>query len=160
MEETDRLKVSARVLAIHPRKVLQPSVDLPTGSVATEVAASVATSLTSASSSALPPSVTKADSPDLPPLNAETRAVESPTLPQKKRRHPCSASRTPSRSQRAHRERFPSLRRISWEMVDDTIQYLQTLSDRAFVSGTIFPSGWATIHVALSCYRAGTKRSA
>ena len=33
-------------------------------------------------------------------------------------------------------------------MVNDTIQYLQTLSDRILICDTIFPREWATMHLA------------
>ncbi|KAJ5862020.1 hypothetical protein N7455_006088 [Penicillium solitum] len=132
----------------HTSKVLQPSVDQSTGSVAIEVVTSVATSLASSEASTLPPSVIKAESQDMPPLNAKKRAAKSSTLPRKRRRHSYSTSQIPGRSQLVHRKRPSSNIKISRKMVNDTIQYLQTLSDRILISGTISPREGATMHLA------------
>ncbi|CAG8906635.1 unnamed protein product [Penicillium nalgiovense] len=132
----------------HTSKVLQPPVDQSTGPVATQVVTSVATSLASSGASTLPPSVIKTESQDLPPLNAKKRAAESSTLPRKRRRHSYSTSQIPGRSQLVHRKRPPSNIKISRKMVNDTIQYLQTLSDRILISDAIPPREWATMHLA------------
>ncbi|CAG8013109.1 unnamed protein product [Penicillium nalgiovense] len=132
----------------HTSKVLQPPVDQSTGSVATEVVTSVATSLASSGASTLSPSVIKTESQDLPPLNAKKRAAESSTLPRKRRRHSYSTSQIPGRSQLVHQKRLPSNIKISRRMVNDTIQYLQTLSDRILISDTISPREWSTMHLA------------
>ncbi|CAG8213440.1 unnamed protein product [Penicillium nalgiovense] len=132
----------------HTSKGLQPPVDQSTGSVATEVATSVGTSLADSMASTLSPSAMKAVSQDLPPLNAKERAAVSSSLPRKRRRHSYSTSQIPGRSQLVHRKRSPSLIKISRGMVNETIQYLQTLSDRILISDTILPREWATIHLA------------
>ncbi|OQE65071.1 hypothetical protein PENNAL_c0215G09798 [Penicillium nalgiovense] len=132
----------------HTSKDLQPPVDQSTGSVATEVVTSVATSLASPGGSTLSPSVIKTESQDLSPLNAKKRVAESSTLPRKRRRHSYSTSQIPGRSQLVHRKRPPSNIKISRKMVNDTIQYLQTLSDRILISDTISPREWATMHLA------------
>ncbi|KAL2696014.1 hypothetical protein AAEP93_003314 [Penicillium crustosum] len=128
--------------------VLQPSVDQSTGSVAIVVVTSVATSLASSRASTLPPSVIEAESQGLPPLNAKKRAAESSTLPRKRHRHSYSTSQISGRSQLVHRKRPPSNIKISRKMINDTIKYLQTLSDRILISDTISPREWATMHLA------------
>jgi hypothetical protein len=90
----------------------------------------------------------KAESQDLPPLNVKKRAGESSTLPRKRRRHSYSTSQIPGHSQLMHRKRLPSLATISRQMVNDTIQYLQTLSDHILISDAILPREWATVHLA------------
>ncbi|CAG8078437.1 unnamed protein product [Penicillium nalgiovense] len=132
----------------HTSKVLQPPVDQSTGSVATEVATSVGTSLAGSMASTLSPSAMKAVSQDLPPLNARKRAAVSSILPRKRRRHSYSTSQIPGRSQLVHRRRSPSLIKISRDMVNETIQYLLTLSDRISISDTISHREWATMHLA------------
>ncbi|KAI3188529.1 hypothetical protein CBS147311_10048 [Penicillium roqueforti] len=132
----------------HTSQVLQPPVDQSTGSVTTEAVTSVGTSLASSRAPTLPPSVIKAESQDLPPLDAKKRAAESSTLSRKRRRHSYSTSQIPGRSQLVHRKSPPSNIKISRKMVNDTIQYLQTLSDRILISDTIFPREWATMHLA------------
>ncbi|CAG8010333.1 unnamed protein product [Penicillium salamii] len=132
----------------HTSQVLQPPVDQSTRSIATEAITSVGTSLASPKASTLPPSVIKAESQDLPPLNAKKRAAESSTLPRKRRRHSYSTSQIPGHSQLVYQKRPPSLIKISRKMVNDTIQYLQMLSDRILISDTISPREWATIHLA------------
>ncbi|KZN90157.1 hypothetical protein EN45_002690 [Penicillium chrysogenum] len=129
-------------------QVLLQTVDQSTGSVATEVVTSVATSLASAGASTLSPSVIKTESQDLPPLDAKKRAAESSTPPRKRRRHSHSTSQIPGRSQLAHQKRLPSNIKISEKMVNDTIQYLQTLSDHILISDTISPREWSTMHLA------------
>ncbi|KAI3092129.1 hypothetical protein CBS147333_10257 [Penicillium roqueforti] len=132
----------------HTSQVLQPPVDQSTGSVAIEAITSVGTSLASSRASTLPPSVIKAESQDLPPLNAKKRAAEASALPRKRRRHSYFTSQIPGRSQLMHRKRLTSLASISRQMIIDTIQYLQTLSDHTLISDTILPREWATIHLA------------
>ncbi|CAG8362825.1 unnamed protein product [Penicillium nalgiovense] len=132
----------------HTSQVLQPSVDRSTRSVATEVVTSVATLLANPEASTLPPSVIKDESHDLAPLNAKRRAAEASALPRKRRRHSYSTSQIPGRSQLVHRKRPPSNIKISRKMVNDTIQYLQTLSDRILISDAIPPREWATMHLA------------
>ncbi|CAG8155085.1 unnamed protein product [Penicillium nalgiovense] len=132
----------------HTRQVSQPPVGQSTGSVATEAVTSVGTSLASSGASTLPPSAREAENQDLPPQNAKKRAAESSTLPRKRRRHSYSTSRIPGHSQPVYRKRPPSLIRISRDMVNDTIQYLQTLSDRILICDIIFPREWATMHLA------------
>ncbi|KAJ5500638.1 hypothetical protein N7453_009689 [Penicillium expansum] len=131
----------------HTDKVLQPSVGQSTGSVATEVVTSVATSLASSGASTLPPSIIQAKSQDLPPQNTKKRAKSS-TLPQKRHRHPYSASQILGRSQLVHRKRAPNNIEVSRKMVNDIIQYLQALSDRILISDTISPREWTTMHLA------------
>ncbi|CAG8891926.1 unnamed protein product [Penicillium nalgiovense] len=127
----------------HTSQVLQPPVGQSTGSVATEAVTSVGTSLAGSMTSTLSPSAMKAVSQDSPTRNAKKRAAESSTLPRKRRRHSYSTSRIP-----VYQKRPPSLIRISRDMVNDTIQYLQTLSDRILICDTIFPREWATMHLA------------
>ncbi|KZN93321.1 hypothetical protein EN45_034950 [Penicillium chrysogenum] len=130
-------------------QVLPPPVDQSTGSVATEAVTSIGTSLAGSMASTLSPSAMKAESQDLPPPNATKRAAEPSTLPRKRRRHSYSISQIPGRSQRVYSKRPPpSLIRISRHMVNDTIQYLQTLSDRILICDTISPREWATMHLA------------
>ncbi|CAG7935651.1 unnamed protein product [Penicillium salamii] len=131
----------------HISQVLQPAVDQSTTSVATEVATSVATSVASPGSYTLPPIVIKTENPDFPPLIAK-RAAESSSLPRKKRRHSYSISQKPDNSQGMHRKSPLNLTTVSVEMVNDTIQYLQMLSDRILVSDTISSREWATMHLA------------
>ncbi|CRL27407.1 unnamed protein product [Penicillium camemberti] len=132
----------------HTSQVLQPSVDQPTGSVPTEVATSVATSLASPESYTLPPIAIKAENQDFSPTNAKRRAAKSSSLPRKQRRISYSASQKPGRSQLMHRKSPPSLTIVSTEMLNDTIQYLQTLSDRILTFDTISSREWATMHLA------------
>ena len=132
----------------HTSQALQPSVNQSTGSVATEVATSVAISLASPGSYTLPPTAIKAENQDFPPLNAKKRAAESSFLPRKQRRHSYSISHKPGRSQPIHRKSPSSLTTVSIEMVNDTIQYLQTLSDRILIFDTISSREWATMHLA------------
>ncbi|CAG8023741.1 unnamed protein product [Penicillium nalgiovense] len=133
---------------VYARLVSQTPVGQSTGSVATEAVTSVGTSLASLGASTLPLSARKAERQDLPPLNAKKRAAESLTLPRKRRRHSYSTSRIPGHSQPVYRKRPLSLIRISRDMVNDIIQYLQTLSDRILIYDTIFPREWATMHLA------------
>ncbi|KAJ5471438.1 hypothetical protein N7530_008795 [Penicillium desertorum] len=132
----------------HTSKVLQPPVDQSTGSVATEVATSVGNSPAGSMASTLSPSAMKAEIHDLPPLNVKKRPAESPTFSRKRRRHSYSTSQIPCRSQLVYRKRPPSLIKISRDMANDTIQYLQTVSDRILISDTISPREWATMHLA------------
>ncbi|CAG7977454.1 unnamed protein product [Penicillium nalgiovense] len=129
-------------------QVLLQTVDQSTRSVATEAIISVGTSLASPKASTLPPSVIKAESQDLPPLNAKRGAAKTSAFPRKRRRHSYSISEIPGHSQLMHRKRLPSLATISRQMVNDTIQYLQTLSDHILISDTILPREWATMHLA------------
>jgi hypothetical protein len=79
------------------------------------------------------PSATKAEIHDLPPLNVKKRPAESPTFSRKRRRHSYSSSQILGRSQLVHRKRLPSLTKISRKMINDTIQYLQMLSDHILI---------------------------
>ncbi|CAP79576.1 hypothetical protein PCH_Pc23g00820 [Penicillium rubens Wisconsin 54-1255] len=79
----------------HTSQVLQPSVDQPSGSVATELA----TSVVSSRDYMITPSAIKAESHDLPPLNVKKRPAESPTFSRKRRRHSYSSSQILGRSQ-------------------------------------------------------------
>ncbi|CAG8237200.1 unnamed protein product [Penicillium salamii] len=132
----------------HTSQVLQHSVDNSAASVATEVATSFDTPLASLGSSTLAPDSKKAENQDLPSLNAKKRAAESSTVPRKKRRNSYPASESPGCSQMVHRNRPRSVTTISREMVNDTIQYLQTLSDHILISDTISSREWATMHLA------------
>jgi hypothetical protein len=132
----------------HTSQVLQPPVGKSTGSVATEAVTTVGTSLAGSMTSTLYPSAMKAVSQDSPPRNAKKRAAESSTLPRKRHRHSYSTSQIPGHSQPVYRKRPRSLIRISRDMVNDTIQYLQTLSDRILISDSISPREWATMHLA------------
>ncbi|CAG8393820.1 unnamed protein product [Penicillium salamii] len=132
----------------HTSQVLQPSLNQSTGSVATEVATSVATSLASPGSNTLPPIAIKTEDQYCPSLNAKKKAAESSFLSRKQRRHSYSISQKPGRSQLMHRKSPPSLTTVSIEMVNDTIQYLQTLSDRILISDTIPSREWDTMHLA------------
>ena len=132
----------------HTSQVLQPPVGQSTGPVATEAVTSVGTSLGSSRASTLSPSVIRAENQDLPPLNVKKRAAESSTLPRKRRRHSYSTSQIPGHPRRAYQKRPPCLIKISRKMVNDTIQYLQTLSDRILICDTISPREWATMHLA------------
>jgi hypothetical protein len=96
-------------------------------------------------------SAIKAESQDLSPLNVRKRVADS-TFPRKQRRHSSSASQIQGGSQAAsqemYRKRPRTLTTISRKLAIDTIQYLQTLSDRILISDTIFPREWATMHLA------------
>ncbi|CAG8387708.1 unnamed protein product, partial [Penicillium salamii] len=83
----------------HTSQALKPSVDQSTGLVATEVATSVPISR----DYMMPPSAIKAENQDLPPMNARKRVADSSNLPQKQRRHSCSASQKQGVSQLAAR---------------------------------------------------------
>ncbi|CAG8187723.1 unnamed protein product [Penicillium nalgiovense] len=124
---------------------LQPSVGRSTGSVATEVVTSVATSFAKSKVYTFSPSVIKPESHNLPPLNAKRGAAKTSALPRKRRRHSYSISEIPGHSQLMHRKRLPGLATISRQMVNDTIQYLQSLSDHILISDTILPREWATM---------------
>ncbi|KAJ5202919.1 hypothetical protein N7449_004998, partial [Penicillium cf. viridicatum] len=128
----------------HNRCIYQTGIS--TGSVAIEVVTSVATSFTSLGASTLSLSVIKTESQDLPPLNAKKRVAESLTLLRKRRRHLYSTSQLLGRSQLVYRKRPLSLIKISRKMVNDTIQYLQTLSDCILISDAIPPREWATMY--------------
>ncbi|CAG8110381.1 unnamed protein product [Penicillium nalgiovense] len=132
----------------HTSQVLQLSVDQSTSSVSTEVATSVASSR----DYMMPKSAIKAECQDLPPLNVRKRVADSSTFPRKQRRHSSSASQVQGGSQGAsqeiYRKRPRTLTTISRKLAIDTIQYLQTLSDRILISDTIFPREWATMHLA------------
>ncbi|KAJ5046865.1 hypothetical protein NUH16_003365 [Penicillium rubens] len=132
----------------HTSQVLQLSVDQSTGSVSTEVATSVASSM----DYMMRKSSITAERQDLPPLSARKRVADSSTFPRKQRRHSSSGSQIQGGSQRAaqemYRKRPPTLTTINRKLVFDTIQYLQTLSDRILISDTIFPREWATMHLA------------
>ncbi|KAJ5346761.1 uncharacterized protein N7506_000014 [Penicillium brevicompactum] len=132
----------------HISQVLQPAVDQSTTSVATEVATSVAPSLASPGSYTLPPIAIKTENPDFPPLIAKKRAAKSSSLPRKQRRHSYSISQKPDNSQEMHRKSPLNLTTVSIEIVNDTIQYLQILSDRILVSDTISSREWATMYLA------------
>ena len=97
-------------------------------------------------------SAIKTENQDLPPLNARKRVADPSTLQRKQRRHSFSTSQIQRRSQLAaqevHRKRPLTLTTISRSLVSDTIQYLQTLSDRMLVSDTISSREWATMHLA------------
>ncbi|CDM38466.1 unnamed protein product [Penicillium roqueforti FM164] len=128
----------------HTSQVLQPCINQSTRSVATEVA----TSVTSPRDYILPRSATKAEIHKLPPLNTKKRAAAASSLPQKRHRHSHSPPQIPDSSRLVYRKRLPSLTKVSRQMVNDTIQYLQTLSDHILISDTILPREWATIHLA------------
>ncbi|KAJ5348518.1 uncharacterized protein N7506_001771 [Penicillium brevicompactum] len=132
----------------HISQVLQPAVDQSTTSVATEVATSVATSLASPGSYTLPPIAIKTENQDSLPTNGKKRAAESSSLPRKQRRHSYCTPQKPDNSQGMHPKRPLNLTTVSVEMVNDTIQYLQMLSDRILVSDTISSREWATMHLA------------
>ncbi|CAG8153211.1 unnamed protein product, partial [Penicillium nalgiovense] len=123
----------------HTSQVLQPPVGQSTGSVATEAVTSVGTSLGSSRASTLSPSVIRAENQDLPPLNVKKRAAESSIVPRKRRRDSYSTSQIPGHPQLAYQKRPPCLIKISRKMVNDTIQYLQMLSDRILICDTISP---------------------
>ncbi|CAG8945116.1 unnamed protein product [Penicillium salamii] len=108
----------------HISQVLQLAVNQSTTSVATEVATSVATSLASPESYTLPPITIKTENLDFPPLIAKKKAAK------------------------IHRKNPLNLTTVSFEMVNNTIQYLQMLSDCILVSDTISSREWATIHLA------------
>ena len=131
----------------HTSQVLQPPVDQSTGSVTTEAVTYVGTSFASSRAPMLSPSVIKTESQDLSPLNAKKRVAESSTLPRKRHRHSYSTSQIPGRSQLVHRKRPPSNIKVSRKMINDTVQYLQTLSDRILISDAIPPREWATMHL-------------
>ncbi|CAG8359525.1 unnamed protein product [Penicillium salamii] len=132
----------------HTSQALQHSVDNSTATVATEVATSFATSLTSSESCTLAPGSIKAENQDLLPLNAEMRPAESSTVSRKQCRTSYLASQTPGCSQSVHRKRPRSVATISRKLVNNTIQYLKTLSDHILISDTISSREWATMHLA------------
>ncbi|CAG8262000.1 unnamed protein product [Penicillium salamii] len=132
----------------HTSQALQHSVDDSAASVATEVATSFATSLASSACCKLAPGSIKAENQDLPPLNAKIRAAESSTVPRKQCGNSYPASQTPGCSQPVHRKKPRSVATISRKLVNNSIQYLQTLSDHILISDTISSSEWATMHLA------------
>lgn len=97
------------------------------------------------------PSAIKIENQDLAPLNARKRVDGSSNLPRKQHRHSSSASQIQGRSQLAaqemHRKRSLTLT-TSRKLVSDTIQYLQTLSDRILIADTISSTEWVTMHLA------------
>ncbi|CAG8262681.1 unnamed protein product [Penicillium salamii] len=115
---------------------------------ATEVATSFATSLASLGSCTLAPGSIEAENQNLLPLNAEMRPAESSTVPRKQCGNSYPASQTPGWSQPVHRKRPRSVATISRKLVNNTIQYLQTLSDHILISDTISSKEWATMHLA------------
>ncbi|OGE52594.1 hypothetical protein PENARI_c010G05482 [Penicillium arizonense] len=110
-------------------QISQPSVDrsLPD---------SVATSLASSRDSKSPQSGMKAETQGLPPLEGKKREAESSTLSRK------------LATQEMQQKRLPSVTAISTTMINDTIQYLQAVSDHISVSDTISSKEWAKIHLA------------
>lgn len=129
-------------------QVLQPSVDQSIGSVATEVATSVGSSRIYMMS----PIAIKTENQDIASLNARKRIADSSNLPRKQHRHSSSASQIQGRSQLAaqeiHQKRPLTLTTKSRKLVSDTIQYLQTLSDRILIADTISSTEWVTMHLA------------
>ena len=118
-------------------QVSQPSVDRSlSDSVATTVATSVATFLASSRDSKSPESGMKAGNQDLPPLEGNKRAPESSTLSRK------------LATQEIQQKRLPRVTAISTTMINDTIQYLQAVSDHISASDTIFFKEWAKMHLA------------
>ena len=100
----------------------------------------------------IPQSAIKAESQALPPLNAGKRVADFPTFPQEQRQRSSSASEIHGGSQRATQEmhRKTSLTTtIGRKLIIDTIQYLQTISDRILISDTIPCTEWATMHLAM-----------
>ncbi|KAJ5348558.1 uncharacterized protein N7506_001811 [Penicillium brevicompactum] len=140
------VRLSTKIAATS--QVLQPSVDQSAGSVATEVATSVGSSMIYMMS----PSAIKTENQDLAPLNASKRVADSSNLPRKQHRHSSSASQIQGRSQLAAQEMYRrrpfSHITISRNLISDTIQYLQTLSDRILIADTISSTEWVTMHLA------------
>ncbi|KAJ5869334.1 hypothetical protein N7455_004275 [Penicillium solitum] len=128
--------------------VSQTLVGQSTGSVAIEAVTSVGTSLGSLRASTLSLSVIRAENQDLPPLNVKKGAAESSIVPRKRRRDSYSTSQIPGHPQLAYQKRPLCLIKISRKMVNDTIQYLQMLSDYILICDTISPREWATIYLA------------
>ncbi|CDM32764.1 unnamed protein product [Penicillium roqueforti FM164] len=76
-----------------------------------------------------------------------SRAAESSTLPQKRRRDSYSTSQLPGHLQLAYQKRPLCLIKISRKMVNNTLQYLQMLSDRILIYDTISPREYEEIIV-------------
>ncbi|CAG7962945.1 unnamed protein product [Penicillium salamii] len=132
----------------HTSQTLQHSVENSAASIATKVATSFSPSLASSESCTLAPGSTKAKNQDLPPLNPKMRAAESSTVPRKQCKNSYPASQTPGCSQLVHKKRARSVETISTKLLNNTIQYLQTLSDHILISDTISSREWATMHLA------------
>ena len=114
-------------------QIFQPSVDR---SLLDSVATSVATSIASSRDSTPPHSDMKAETQDLSPLEGKKRAAESSTLSRK------------LATQEMQRKRRLGATAISTKMINDTIQYLQAVSDHISASDTISSREWATMHLA------------
>ncbi|OQD76760.1 hypothetical protein PENANT_c119G01406 [Penicillium antarcticum] len=83
-----------------------------------------------------PQSVKKAENQHPSPLNGKKRAAEYSTLPRK------------LGTQEMYRKSLPRTTEISTNLIYDTIQYLQAVSDHIWSSDTVSSREWDTMHLA------------
>ncbi|KAJ5305542.1 uncharacterized protein N7443_005202 [Penicillium atrosanguineum] len=118
----NRLKTSVGLIANLPTEIATTH-EVLQSSVDRSQHSSVATSVASSRHSSFPE-------------NGKKRAAGSSTLSRK------------LATQQIHRKRLLRATAISTKMINDTIQYLQTVSDHILISDTIYFREWATMHLA------------